>query len=415
MKANKLLFVFCVFVFSQCDTANNVEPRHETYFIKYYGTEGDQTGVDIIVNNDGTMILLGNSVLPTGVANPFLIKTDPRGNLLWELNFGANEMAVDVEVIKNGSHVGSYVVASNVGNEENSKIRLWRISASGTFIDSLTVTNIAPAGTRQYVNSVTSLEVNEGFVVTGYSDGSLMEESSPETDGPTDKDILAFRVNDSFSIVENVVSKGGELNGSGVRIYELPNDPAGKMVLFSYTDRPFLSNAFGFNFSYDIIFSGVPVGNLVGTEEDREVLASVVKTPLHLGEGFLMAGTSIGNGGNQGRIYLVKFNSTFEYKGLDKKLDIGLNLECVDVDTGVDGYYILANELNDTGLKNLVFIRTRPDGEPVGFKKFGALDGDDSGGAIASLPDGRIAIVATMGLKTRKKLALIVVNNKGEF
>ncbi len=415
MKASRLIFVLGAFFFSQCDTANNVDPRYETYFIKYFGTEGDQSGADIVVNNDGTMLLLGNSVLPTGVANPFLVKTDPNGNLIWLLNFGANEIGVDVEVIKTGSHAGSYIVASNVGNEENAKIRLWRISASGSFIDSLTVTNIAPAGTRQYVNGVTSLEINSGFVVTGYSDGSLMEESSPETDGPTDKDILVFHVDDSFSSVENVVSKGGELNGAGVRVFELPNDPAGKMVLFSYTDRPFHSSAFGFNFSYDIIFSGVPVGSLVGTEEDREILASVIRTPLHMGEGFLMAGTSVANGGSQGSVYLVKFNNTFEYKGLDKKLDIGLNLECVDVDAGPDGYYILANELNDTGFRDLVFIRTLPDGEPVGFKKFGALDGDDSGGAIAALPDGRIAIVATMGLKTRKKLALIVVNHNGEF
>ncbi len=415
MKASRLFFIFIVFSFSQCDTKNNVEPRYQEYFIKYYGTEGDQTGEDIIANNDGTMVLLGNSVLPSGLAIPFLIKTDPRGNVLWELSFGENEMAVDVEVIKAGSQAGNYIVASNVGNEESSKIRLWRISASGSFIDSLTVTNIAPAGSRQYVNSVTSLEINNGYVVTGYSDGSLMEESSPETDGPTDRDILAFRVDDSFSLVENVVSKGGEQNGAGVRVFELPNDPSGKMVLFSYTDRPFLSSTFGFNFSYDIIFSGVPVGNLVGSEDEREILASVVRTPANLGEGFLMAGTSTANGGNQGSIYLVKFNNTFEYKGLDRKLDVGLNLECVDVDTGIEGYYILANELNDTGLKDLVFIRTSSDGELTGMKRFGALDGDDSGAAIASLPDGRIAIVATMGLKTRKKLALIVVNNNGEF
>src|SRR5690606_35434457 len=114
MKASRLLFVLGAFVFSQCDTASNVDPRYETYFIKYYGTEGDQNGADIVVNDDGTMILLGNSVLPTGVANPFLIKTDTHGNLVWRLNFGANGMAVDVEVFRTGSHAGGYVVASNV-------------------------------------------------------------------------------------------------------------------------------------------------------------------------------------------------------------------------------------------------------------------------------------------------------------
>ena len=99
MKRSNLLFVLMMVVWLGCDTAGNVDPVFEKRFIKYYGDEGDQFGADVAVNNDGTMLLLGNSVLPDGTSNAMVIKVDPEGNRIWEQVIGAGEEhAVDIEL-----------------------------------------------------------------------------------------------------------------------------------------------------------------------------------------------------------------------------------------------------------------------------------------------------------------------------
>src|SRR6187455_3454161 len=83
-----------------CDTANNVEPIYEEYFTKYYGEDGEQEGVDIVRNADGSMILLGNSLSQTDPISPFIVKTDAIGNVLWQRVFNTDdEIAVDIELI----------------------------------------------------------------------------------------------------------------------------------------------------------------------------------------------------------------------------------------------------------------------------------------------------------------------------
>lgn len=399
-------------VVAGCDTSRNVEPRFQNYFVKYYGDEGDQSAADLIVNNDGSMVLLGNSVLPAGNRSPFLVHVNPFGDIVWELPFGQNETAIDIEAINSGAHQGGFVVVSNVGDIANSRIRIWRFSPMGAVVDSVTIRS--HTGT-QIARSITSLKGQDGFVVTGLADASFNLETSPEITAPVDSDILALYIDDTFSIVENIVSKGGEMNGSGVKVFEMPNSSENEFVLFSYTDRPFRTNTFGYNFSYDIISSGVPIGELIGSEEDREVLATVIETPLILGEGFLMVGTSLSGSSSQGDIFLVKFNSSFEYKAIEKKVELGRNVECVSATVAPSGYYLLSNEIVDASVKNILLTKVTLDGSVEWVKSFGALDSEDTASSIQTLPDGRIAIVGTMQLKTRRKMALIVVNNNGAF
>ena len=43
-----------------CDTASSVEDPDLTYFVKYYGGDGNQKGVYMLALNDGSFLLLGN-------------------------------------------------------------------------------------------------------------------------------------------------------------------------------------------------------------------------------------------------------------------------------------------------------------------------------------------------------------------
>src|SRR5690606_22449507 len=250
--------IVCVLLFAfGCDTANNVDPVFEKYFIKYYGSSGDQSGADLLVNEDGTMILLGNSILPSGEYTAFVIKVNKQGDVIWKRQIGGlNETAVDVELIKRGTHQGHLIIALNIGPEASSRIRLLRVTQHGVGIDSLEVP-LHANGVKQVVRSITSLGDNDGYIITGYADKALMVETEPVMDNIDQGDILAFRIDESLTQIENIVSTGGELFGSGIKVFELPSSPTDRFVIFSFSDKP-VSSGFEFNFRFDAPELGVP-------------------------------------------------------------------------------------------------------------------------------------------------------------
>ena len=58
-------FLASVGLLCSCDTAKTIEDPTKNYFIKYYGGDGDQEGVDAVVGKDGFIYLLGNTSTPT--------------------------------------------------------------------------------------------------------------------------------------------------------------------------------------------------------------------------------------------------------------------------------------------------------------------------------------------------------------
>jgi hypothetical protein len=80
-----------------------------------------------------------------------------------------------------------------------------------------------------------------------------------------------------------------------------------------------------------------------------------------------------------------------------------------------DNFYILANETRENNKRDISLIKLATDGAFVGSITFGALEGDDTSGAVRVLPDGRVAVFGTMELETQKKMVLITVNPQGKF
>lgn len=410
---NLCVALLLMLLHAACDTAGNVDPVFERTFIKYYGTEGDQYAADLLVNADGTMLILGNSASLSGVTRAFVSKVDNKGKVIWERVVGAeNQTAVDLEPVS--ANPDEFIVALNYNEGTNSRIQFVRMRQDGSSSQPVSLPLHGNGGTRQEAKTVTSLESGE-FVVTGLADRTLIKETWPVDESNDQSDILAFRLNSAFQLIDTVVTKGGEQNGCGVRVFEMNGSNAGKLVLFSYTDRPKVENAFGYNFSFDILNSGVPVGNLIGSETDQEVLATAIRTANLNGAGFLMAGTSRSALGGAGDIYLVKYDAAFQRKALDVRLALGRNLECVAADNASLGYYVLANEQPEGSQRNITLLKVSREGELEWSTSFGNRSGDDTGAAVVSLPDGRIAILATMHLQTKKKVALIVLNSDGNF
>jgi hypothetical protein len=408
------LFILLLSFVAACDTSSNVDPSFRNTFIRYFGTDGDQAAADLVVNQDGTLIILGNSVSLTGEQKAFLLRTDIEGNVLWEKTVGGNnQVAVDLEPILDDAN-DKFVVALNEESGGTSRIKLLKVNLSGDTSNNVYLP-LHLNGSRQVVRTVTSLKSTGEFVVTGYADRILVDETSPVNESNDQTDILAFRLDNSLKFVDKIVNKGGELNGCGIKAFELEGINEGKLALFSYTDRPFTADAFGFNFSFDIISAATPVGKLVGTEADQEFLAAALKVPFLNGGGFLMAGTARSTLSGPGDLYLVKYDDEFQQKALDVRLALQRNLECVSAENASSGYYILANEQSEGGLRDIALLKVAGTGGEEWTKIFGTREGDDVASAIAVLPDGRIAIVGTMELQTRRKVALIVLKSNGNF
>lgn len=413
MKTSKLLvFVMMLAFTAACDTAGTVEPSFDRTFLKYYGNEGDQSAADLIVVNDG-FLLLGNSTSLGGQKSAFLIKTSPTGDVIWERQVGGlNETAVDIEQILDSEN---FVVVLNVGPEQSSQIRLLRLNGrTGAGLDSAMLPLHENGGFKQVARSITPLGSNE-FLVVGYSDGNLIDETDPINSDNDASDILALRVGSDLSVIDLVVTKGGEQHGSAIKAFEYPGDPSEKIVLFSYSDRPKETAQFIYNFSYDIVTQGIPVGKQLGSASKNEILANVVEVPEEMGQGFLMVGTSRQGLDGSGSIYVVKYDEYLQHKGLDQEIDIGRNVECVSATVGNNAYYILSDELTPSGFRDINISKLTRQGEVMWSKSFGTRTGDDTASAIASLPDGRIAVAGTVQLQTRLKVALMVMDNEGSF
>ena len=105
MSSIRNIFFASLFFLAACDTASRIEDPEKSYFLKYYGTEGDQTGDDLIVLPDGNLILFGTTKpsAANSTSQWYLVKAAPNGSVLWEKKFGGpfNDEARDIELTTN--------------------------------------------------------------------------------------------------------------------------------------------------------------------------------------------------------------------------------------------------------------------------------------------------------------------------
>jgi hypothetical protein len=414
----RLISLNCILLITlllSCDTASNVEPIFEEYFTKYYGEDGEQQGVDIVPNGDGSMILLGNSLSQTDPISPFIVKTDAVGNVLWQQEFKTdNETAVDVELINGGNQLA---VLTNV-ERATTNICLYILGQDGGLIDSLYITDPK----NQIGKSVTQSS-DGGFLISGYKDPDPTRNSnlpSPELD---QADILLIKLDNSLTVKKDLSPGGGEYVGAGTKAFEINLDNSIYYLVFGYSDRPRpFSDVYQQCFQMlaatpSSVFSGMQEVSEAEKDEEQEASA-VLKIPPALGDGYLMVGKT--SGAETTDLYLTRFNKPVNpnkaTKSLDAKIPLGRRIEGISgANASPDGYFIVANEIRDNNKKDIFLLRVERDGAVGWSASFGSLEGDDTAGGVESLPDGRIAVVGTIQLETQRKMALIVTNPNGRF
>ena len=306
-----------------CDTDGNVDPVFQDYFVKYYGEDGNQQGVDLLINADGSMILLGNTSSQREIIIPYLVKIDPAGIVLWKRQLGEvqddiNETAVDVELDQNQN----LIVVSNIGDGPDSRIRLFRINQQGAGIDSIAIVSAE----QQVAKSVTTTADNR-LLVTGFA--APAPTRNPGLPNPSSDlaDVIVLEI-DALMETSKVFSAqgGGEYEGSGVKVFEKVINGSPKYLNFGYSDRP--DDGLTYKQQFEVIRispSGNPDGAqyLSGIDTEEQIASATIETPPTLGEGYLMVGTTYTTNNSASNIYITQYNDELSIARLDMALLLG--------------------------------------------------------------------------------------------
>ncbi len=406
------IFGLSLLFFVSCDTENNVAPRFEKFFIKYYGSQGDQFGVDIKPLADGGFILLGTSdINPAGEAvgdrEVFLVRTDALGNEVWPepKTFGRDfdDDGVSINLVPSGG----FIIAANSFNAQgNVDILILLIDDNGTEI------NRAVFGWPNTTEKCSTVSViSNGFMVTGYT--TNVDIGKNGYNSLTDlEDLFSIRLDNN--LVEDPLWKsivGFPGRDRGLRVIQKIN---GDFLYFGTTDRttPDVRISGNTIFSFPADDFGEPPGNIeqYGTQFDEKAGAVIVNSV----GGFIVAGTTFDPAASPPNdIFIVQIRSddSFEDNG---KIGSSQNVSGVALFEAVDGGYILLGNSN-SGSNQDIYLGKVSNSRQILWEMTYGGNNDDSVGGVIQLQDGSIVLIGTVNLETQNKMALIKTGPDGRL
>lgn len=418
-----LLSGFLVIGILSCDTANNVEDPRLDYFVKYYGGNGNQKGVDMLPMSDGSFLLLGNYSENNFInSDIYLVRVDLLGNVIWEKKYKGNSVlhpnpitsARDIEPTDDGNFIILSDYQPAIGAQ--SDLKLTKIAPDGTVLDSLV---FAENNRNDFGRTVTPLN-DGGFIVSGTTVPNPPLDNGDFINYRFNSEIELVSTNEWFPISPNyngrldvsvkAIQKPDEYYIFGYSNYSGSNNPDETLGLF-YFSRDLTGGESKPNFP----------GNIVNVNNTEIQFVGNVAT--ELGGGFIVIGTSINNL-DVSEIFIAKLRNTLTFEDTDdvtlyNTLKFGRNIRGVSAASSINGsygYLVLGNEVRNTGALNIWLSKIDQSGNIIWSSTFGSEAGEDSGSSVLELPDGKILVFGTMGLAdNQSKMALIKLNSKGEL
>ncbi len=409
-----------------CDTQRNTEDPDLQYFVKYYGGDGNQRGVDMISLNDGSFLLLGNSEgnSQTDISDIYVARVNAEGDIIWERKFFADiSMAKDIESTNDGNFIILADYQTAIGSQMEGK--LIKISPDGIMLDSVFFGEIA----NDYSKSVTALN-DGGFIVSGTTEltGTWADSGNPDPDlGDFFNRRFDLNLDELVTLGEwspvspgfggkldvavKTIQKPGEFYVFGYSNTESRNNPNNKLGLtyFKRTDVGTGGNIF------------YPDNALGEDNKDVEIYFVEPVSPA-LGDGFIIIGSSRDNFGVSD-IFIARMRENLVFGENDPTffgpLRLSRDIRGVSATSslrGTVGFILLGDEVRSTGARNIWLTKIDQSRTVVWSSTFGSESEDDSGAAVAELPDGKILILGTMGLADNQyKMALIKMNPQGQL
>lgn len=410
---NVLTWLILAAIWVTCDTENNVKPVFKDYFITYYGEDGDQEGRDIVINPDGTMLLLGSTKYASQVSSILVVKTDATGSVLWQKRLGTTlEDPRDVEPVTVGNFAGNYVVLSNTKKSvgDSTLVKLIIIDQNGNKLDSVEYNYHQ----SQYGYSVTPT-LDGGFIVTGNASPEAFNDGAMAV---TDlSDLLSFRVNDNLSPVTWPTDFGGEGDMMGIKYFEA--SPS-EHYFAAYTNKllpgePDVPSSYDYNFWFNKVTTVGNVTNRIqffeGSGVTHERLSWITGSP----SGIYLAVGTLTNSEGDPSVVLTKVINGFSLVEFSRSFSTGF--EGVHACSyGVNRFLVVGNQFESGTIKRNMWLAKVNPALDIEFQTtFGGTGTDDRASAVAELPNGDIVILGTMNLVNQDKIALIKVKASGRF
>jgi hypothetical protein len=400
-----------------CDNPNSLEPPFKNYFVKYYGGDGDQTGVDLTVNTDGSVILLGNwQSDPTSDSRIYLVKTDAAGNVLWEKKLGQpKDLAIDIEPTNDGNYI---ILANHETASANIDVKLIKISAEGSRLDSV----VYGSTKNDLSKSLTSL-LDGGFIVTGSTANTIV---SPDPAKPEDQsDIFHYRCNsdlvfDSFFWDEQF---GPGTMDEGAKVIQ---HAPGLFYVFGSTNLVHQGNPTG---NKNLIYYSLDAGgsngtpNFLGDFDNNTNASYIMQVPPELGGGYFVVGTETTSSGTIS-LHVAKLRSPLLFNTVnDEQFDREISVDARTLTSvsatpavvGGQGYILLANEARETG-SNIWLTKIDQNGNQLWSASYGSEEEDDLAAAVLELSNGKILVAGSIRLiNNQYKMVLMKLNSSGQL
>lgn len=410
-----LIVLVASFLWVSCDTESTVDPVYKDTFIKYYGEDGDQEGKDLVVNNDGTIIILGTSTSPGGLKRMYLAKTDGEGTIIWERKLGEisrDEIAQDIEPIIAGPDAGNYIVMSSVVKSiaDSLAIRLTIVSPDGDSLKSELINRYE----SQRGKSITPLSDGTYFISGNVLNADTLNVELPIFDI---EDVLVIRV--PSSLVPNPAADyfriGLSSLGAGVKIFE---GSSPDFYYAGYSDELIGSESVATDYELNFVFrkfttdpssvSSVYAGD--PGIEDNEEMSSIAQSGSGLS--YLAVGTRTDGSGNK---TIVASTANVNFTAANSMQNLLVGAEGISVSaSGSTGFLVVGNKINPGG-RDIWLSKVDITLNSIFAVTFGGSNNDDTASAVAELPNGDIVVLGTMELTNQKKIALIKLKSNGGF
>lgn len=416
-----------------CDSTSSIKNPATSYFVRFYGQDGDQTGRDFAVLPDGSLVLFGTSrpTLPTKGTQWYVVRTDANGQVLWEREFGGknNEEARDIELTTSGNLV---LAGNTYDNNGFRDIMVITVTQDGAKVDSATIvvrdiSGVPTVNKDEDVSSIT--EISDGFLIAGTSTYVNPGNTGAVPSITDSHDALKVRVYTNLTVYPNSwLQVYGKYSDDGsARIVPAPAGGFGNFYAFGYSNTVPLGVTPNYNFWYVILgVNGDPINDVTfsGAPSADEKMTSVAPTPSgYFTTGLLQSSTATSD------VFITEASLPDAINGfvLSKQKTLSINLgTSLSGHTSVyrsvvsGGYFVLAEEDGFDNNQNWVLTRVNNDGS-LGWTQpiiFGGA-GFDECGAVAELADGKIILIGTM--RTGRpdagefKMTLIKVSREGKF
>ena len=414
-------------------------------FIKYYGVPGTNEVVDMILGNTGNVIILGTQeeALATATRDIVIMEIDSIGNLLTKKIFdiqaiykadstlGISLGRTDDEAVHIKATGTGYLLCATFTDKSG-------FNGSGTKIFWCLLDNQFDIIKKEIINGTDDSYIAGDIAVTREGDVLIVgaTEKQASNDALIRPQIQQFLTKKSIELDTTYFIKTYGFNDSDdyfVGVYELENGNIGAIGYVEYTPSGPIEgvnvqfkvlNNLGSSSIQDLFFGASYLGDSNFDDIPTDFITSI--------NGIVIVGTSSSTtGSNKSFPFLLGIRESgdliFNQLLMTTLGDFSAEGNSVtyteENDLVITGRYVsfadtLSGEsYNDEGL----FMRTNQMGQMVGelsdFERhFGLLDGNDVGKAILTLPDGSIAVGATIDFgSNRTIMSYIKFNDRGQL